>query len=70
MESRFSAAEICSRPTRVDFKQGKSTVHATYSSVEEAALVGELAGLGIRGSVDVPTDAATCRKWIEMIRRQ
>ena len=52
-------------PAGVDFKQGKEIVHATYSHVEQAALVAILAERGVRGATKVPTavdDCKTCGK--------
>lgn len=49
--------------TGVDFAQGKSIQHETYSGPEQAALVAALANLEIRGQVEVPSEERTCRQW-------
>lgn len=48
-------------PGAVTFRQGDKSIHQSYSSPEQAALVAILADLEIRGDVAVPKDADVCR---------
>jgi hypothetical protein len=57
-------------PEGVVFKGNKETHHITYANSEQAALVAALAGVGIRGSMEVPTSVAACRQCLEELRNR
>jgi len=57
-------------PNGVVFKGNKETHHITYANPEQAALVAMLAGIGIRGSVEVPTSPAACGRCLEEFRNR
>jgi hypothetical protein len=52
-------------PKGVVFKGNKETHHITCASSEQAALVAALAGIGVRGAVDVPKSAPACARCLE-----
>lgn len=49
-------------PNAVIFKSGKDTRQLGYASPEQAAMVAEIARLGIHGEIRVPEGAEDCRK--------
>jgi hypothetical protein len=49
--------------TSVEFAEGKQIHQQEYSGPAQAALVAALANLEIRGSVEIPSDEATCKQW-------
>jgi hypothetical protein len=52
-------------PKGVVFKGNKETHHITCANSEQAALVAALAGIGIRGSIQVPKSAEACGQCLE-----
>jgi len=47
----------------VEFVQGKDSHHEEYAGPAQAALVAALANLDIRGTLEIPSDEATCKQW-------
>ena len=54
----------------MDFAQGKTIHHETYSHPAQAALVALLANLEIRGQVELPADEAACAEWHKAIEKR
>ena len=54
-------------PTAVTFKSSKENHQINYSSPEQAALVADLARLGVRGETAVPKSAATCSECLKQM---
>jgi hypothetical protein len=50
-------------PGDVDFLQGTTVRHETYAHAGQAALVALLAGLEVRGRVEVPRAEDDCERW-------
>lgn len=55
-------------PTGVTFKGDKDTHQATYASLEQAALVAELAAIGVRGGVEIPKSPSDCTRCLKELR--
>lgn len=55
-------------PAGVTFKGGKENHHLTYACPEQAALVAELAALGVRGQVAVPGSPSGCAQCLSQLR--
>jgi len=47
----------------VDFAEGKQIRQEEYAGPAQAALVATLANLDIRGTVDIPSEEASCKLW-------
>ena len=50
-------------PSGVEFAQGKTVQHETYSNSAQADLVAMLANLEIRGDVELPSNEDDCTEW-------
>ncbi|MGA9453111.1 MAG: hypothetical protein WBW41_17410, partial [Verrucomicrobiia bacterium] len=57
-------------PDAVIFKSGKETRQVEYASPEQAALVAEIARLGIYGEIRVPESADDCRRCIALLQNR
>jgi len=55
-------------PNAVIFKSGKDTRQVDYASPEQAALVAEIAQLGIHGEIRVPESEDDCRKCMAQLQ--
>jgi len=52
----------------VNFRQGATTVQKSYANAAQAALVAELAGHEIRGSVELPAEAEACVRCLTQLQ--
>ena len=57
-------------PNAVIFKSGKETRQLEYASPEQAALVAEIARIGIYGEIRVPESAEDCRKCTAQLQKR
>lgn len=55
-------------PSGVVFKGDRDSHQATYASPEQAALVAELAEVGMRGRVDVPKSSSDCDRCLKQLQ--
>jgi hypothetical protein len=55
-------------PSGVVFKGNKDNHQATYASPEQAALVAQLAEVGMSGRVDVPTSSSDCDRCLKQLQ--
>ncbi len=67
---RLLGADDMFHPNTIVFQDARTSVQMDFAHPEQAALVAWLAGVGIRGPVALPKDAATCAACLAELRER